>query len=124
MKFKGYRRPDGRVGVRNEVLIIPSVFCACKTAERIGAQTGAAVLRHPVGCTQVGFDFELTARTLIAMGRHPNVAGVLVVGLGCERFRPSELYEGIKASGKPVEIVVIQEEGDTEKPVETDTGGL
>ena len=121
MKFKGYRRPDGRVGVRNEVLIIPSVFCACKTAERIGAQTGAVVLRHPVGCTQVGFDFELTARTLIAMGRHPNVAGVLVVGLGCERFRPSELYEGIKASGKPVEIVVIQEEGDTEKTVEKGT---
>ena len=112
--FMGYRRPDGRVGVRNYVAVIPSVFCAAKTAERIAEQVeGAIVLRHPVGCTQIGYDFELTARTLIAMGCHPNIAAVLVVGLGCERFRPTELYEGIKKSGKPVSMLVIQEEGGT-----------
>ena len=103
MTFMGWRRPDGRVGVRNHIAVIPSVFCAAKTAERIAAQVeGAICLRHPVGCTQVGFDFEMTARTLIAMGTHPNIAAVLVVGLGCERFKPTELYEGIKKSGKPV----------------------
>jgi altronate dehydratase large subunit len=99
--------------------VIPSVFCAAKTAERIASQVeGAVFLRHPVGCTQVGFDFELTARTLIAMGRHPNIAAALVVGLGCERFKPAELYEGIKQSGKPTEMIVIQDEGGVGPTVE------
>ena len=112
MTFQGYRRADGRVGVRNYLAVIPSVFCADKTVERIAAQVpGAVALRHPVGCAQVGLDLELTARTLIAMGRHPNVGAVLVVGLGCERFPPRELYEAVKASGKPAELLVIQEEG-------------
>ena len=119
MKFSGWRRPDGRVGVRNYVAVIPSVFCAAKTAERIAARVeGAVCLRHPVGCTQVGLDFELTARTLVAMGTHPNLAAVLVVGLGCERFRPEELFEGIKKSGKPVDMLVIQDEGGTGPAIE------
>jgi altronate dehydratase large subunit len=108
----GYRRADGRVGTRNYVAVIPSVFCAARTAQRIAAQVpGTICLRHPVGCTQVGLDFEITARTLIAMGCHPNIAAVLVVGLGCERFKPQELYEGIKKSGKPVEMLVMQDNG-------------
>lgn len=119
MKFMGWRRPCGRVGTRNYVAVIPSVFCAAKTAERIAKQVeGAICLRHPVGCTQVGFDFEMTARTLIAMGSHPNLAAVLVVGLGCERFKPQELYEGIKKTGKPVEMLVIQDEGGTGPAIE------
>jgi altronate dehydratase large subunit len=119
MKFMGYRRPDGKVGTRNYVAIIPSVFCANKTVESIAKQVkGAIAIKHPVGCGQIGYDFELTARTLIAMGNHPNVAAVLVVGLGCERFKPTELYEGIKKSGKPVEMLVIQEEGGTSSTIE------
>ncbi|MCL2093399.1 MAG: UxaA family hydrolase [Treponema sp.] len=119
MKFLGWKREDGRVATRNYVAVIPSVFCANKTADRIAAQVeGAVCLRHPVGCTQVGFDFELSARTLIAMGRHPNLAAVLVLGLGCERFKPLELYEGIKESGKPVEMLVIQDEGGTGPTIE------
>lgn len=115
----GYRRPNGKVGIRNFVAVIPSVFCAAKTAEKIAAQVpGCIALRHPVGCGQVGWDFELTARTLIAMGTHPNVAAVLVVGLGCERFRPEELYEGIKKSGKPVSMLVIQDDGGTSGTIE------
>lgn len=116
--FMGYRRENGTVGVRNYVAVIPSVFCADRTAELIAEGTeGVIALTHPVGCTQVGFDFELTARTLIAMGCHPNIAAVLVVGLGCERFRPKELYEGIKKSKKPVKMMVIQEEGDTRQTI-------
>ncbi len=96
MKFMGYKRPGGLTGVRNHVVLIPSVFCAVRTCERIAEQVeGVVALRHPVGCGQVGFDLELTARTLIAMGNHPNVAATIVVGLGCERFKPTELYEGI-----------------------------
>jgi altronate dehydratase large subunit len=119
MKFMGYKRPNGTVGIRNHVAIIPSVFCANSTAEAIAKQVeGAIALRHPVGCTQIGLDFEITARTLIAMGNHPNIAAVVVVGLGCERFKPEELYNGIKASGKPVVKFVIQEEGGTSKTIE------
>jgi altronate dehydratase large subunit len=119
MKFMGYKRSDGKTGVRNHVAVIPSVFCANRTAERIASQVeGVVSLRHPVGCGQVGYDFELTARTLIAMGTHPNVAAVIVLGLGCERFKPDELFEGIKKSARPVAKFVIQEEGGTAATIE------
>ena len=118
MKFMGYRRPDGRVGVRNYLAIIPSVFCANRTVERIAAAVpGAVALRHPVGCAQVGLDLELTARTLKAMACHPNVGAVLVIGLGCERFPSGELYEAVLANGKPAAHLIIQEEGGTTNTV-------
>ena len=73
---------------------------------------------HCVGCAQVGLDLELTARTLKAMGCHPNAGAVIVIGLGCERFNPQELYDAVKATGKPVAKFVIQEEGGVTKTVE------
>lgn len=117
--FMGYQRADGGVGVRNHLAIIPSVFCANTTAERIAAQVpGAVAMPHAVGCAQVGLDLELTARTLKAMGCHPNVGAVIVVGLGCERFNPQELYDAVKATGRLVEMYVIQEEGGTTKTIQ------
>jgi len=114
MKFKGYRREDGRVGVRNYIAVIPSVFCANKVAEKIAQNIeGAICLKHGVGCSQVGEDLEQTARTFINLAKHPNIGGVLIVGLGCERFTPFEFYNEVKKSRKPVEKVIIQEEGDT-----------
>jgi altronate dehydratase large subunit len=99
--------------------VIPSVFCANRVAKLIADQVeGAVHLGHPVGCSQVGEDLEITARTLAAMGNHPNLAAVLVVGLGCERFTPGEFVGKLAPSGKPVEKVVIQEEGDSLKTVE------
>jgi altronate dehydratase large subunit len=119
MEFYGYIRPDGQVGVRNYIGIIPSVFCANRVAQQIAAQVENTVaLSHPLGCSQVGEDLEQTARTLIAMGNHPNLVAVLVVGLGCERFTPDEFVKGIYKSKKPVEKVVIQKEGDTIKAIE------
>ena len=113
-QFMGFKRPDGRVGVRNYTVVIPSVFCANKTVEKIAAAVpGTIALKHPVGCAQVGLDLELTARTLKAMGTHPNVGAVLVVGLGCERFPSAELYEAVLKSGKPAGHLIIQEEGGT-----------
>ncbi|WP_261131625.1 UxaA family hydrolase [Bacillus sp. Marseille-Q3570] len=112
--FMGYSRKDGQVGVRNQIAIIPSVFCSAKVAERIAYQVpGSVYFRHPVGCSQVGEDLEVTAKTLIAIGKNPNFAGVVVVGLGCERFSPYELAEGIAPSQKMLETVVIQKEGDS-----------
>ncbi|MGG1596752.1 MULTISPECIES: UxaA family hydrolase [Paenibacillus] len=113
-KFMGYWRKDGTVGVRNLIAIIPSVFCSAKVAERIAYQVpGSVYFRHPVGCSQVGEDLEITARTLIQIGRNPNFSGVVVVGLGCERFSPYELAEGIAPAQKMLETVVIQKEGDS-----------
>ncbi|RGY98372.1 UxaA family hydrolase [Clostridium sp. AM58-1XD] len=119
MHFMGYRRPDGQVGVRNYIGVIPSVFCANKVAELIASQVeGAVCLRHPVGCSQIGEDLEITARTLIGMGCNPNLGAVLIVGLGCERFTAKEFLDGVRKTGKPAEMVLIQEEGDTLKAVE------
>ncbi|MDR2800169.1 MAG: UxaA family hydrolase [Desulfovibrio sp.] len=120
--FWGFEREDGSYGVRNHVAVIPSVFCAAKVAERIaGNVPGCIVFRHPVGCSQVGNDLEITARTLIGIGRNPNMAAVLVVGLGCERFKPAEFVEGIASSGKRLDVVVIQEAGDSLRAVEKGT---
>jgi len=119
VKFWGYPRPDGRVGVRNLVAVIPSVYCATGVARRIAAQVeGAVALHHEVGCSQVGLDLEITARTLKNLGKHPNVGAVLVVGLGCERLKATELAEGIAPSGKPVEMITIQESGGSLKALE------
>ena len=119
MTFRGYRRPDGQVGVRNYIGVIPTVFCANRVATLIANQVdGAIALNHPVGCSQVGEDLEITAKTLIAMGKHPNFAAILIVGLGCERFTPNEFYNSLKSAKKPVEAIVIQQEGDSLKTIE------
>ena len=117
--FLGYRRSNGPVGVRNHLAVIANVFCANKTAEKIADQLpGAVLLRHNLGCGQIGYDLELSARTLKAMGSHPNLGGVLLIGLGCERLRPEEVFEAIQATGKPCAMFIIQEEGGVEKTVE------
>ena len=117
--FQGYRRSHGLPGLRNAVAVIPSVFCANTVARRIAEHVaGAIAFCHPVGCSQVGLDLELTALGLKGLGRHPNFYGVVVVGLGCERLRARELEESIASAGKPVEMLVIQEEGDTLRAIE------
>jgi altronate dehydratase large subunit len=121
-KFLGFKRENGSVGVRNLIAIIPSVFCSAKVAQRIAESVpGTVHFSHPVGCSQVGEDLEITAKTLIGIGRNPNFAGVVVVGLGCERFTPRELFEGIAPTGKMVEMVVIQDEGDSIKAIDIGT---
>jgi altronate dehydratase large subunit len=120
--FMGFARENGAYGVRNHIAIIPSVFCSAKVAERIAQNVpGALAFRHPVGCSQVGEDLEITAKTLIGIGNNPNYAGVVVVGLGCERFTPREMAEGIAPSGKRLETVIIQKAGDTLKAIEIGT---
>ncbi|MDR0239844.1 MAG: UxaA family hydrolase [Deltaproteobacteria bacterium] len=117
--FMGFLRENGTYGVRNHIAIIPSVFCSAKVAERIAQNVpNALCFRHPVGCSQVGEDLEVTAKTLIGIGKNPNYAGVVVVGLGCERFSPHELAEGIAPTGKMLETVVIQDVGDSFKAIE------
>ena len=112
--LNGYRRADGRWGIRNHLLVIPTSVCAGETASRIAAQVpGAVAIPHQHGCCQVGEDYKQTVRTLVGFGTNPNVGAVLVVGLGCEGIQPQVVAEEIAASGKPVEMLVIQECGGT-----------
>ena len=85
--FLGYPRIDGRVGVRNHVLVVPTVICAAVVAERIAAAIApiGAALPHLAGCGQLGPDLNVTHDTLAAYTRHPNVGAVIVVALGCEQ---------------------------------------
>ncbi len=113
-KFLGYRRPDGKVGVRNHVLILPTITCATQTAQRITEIVqGTVTFIHQHGCAQVGNDYEQTFRTYAGLGKNPNVYGVIVLGLGCETHQARSIADAIKVSGKPVVTVSIQEEGGT-----------
>jgi altronate dehydratase large subunit len=118
MNFQGYRRPSGKAGVRNHVLVIPSVVCSQGAAEAITRNLkGAVYLPNVFGCAQVGADREQTKRTLVGFGTNPNVFAVLVVGNGCENLPAKEISEAIIPSGKRVEFVEIQDVGGTKKTV-------
>ena len=113
--FQGFRRPDGRVGTRNHVLVVPTVICSSVVAERIAAAAlplGTA-LPHLAGCGQLGPDMTVTHETRAAYCGHPNVGAVVVVALGCEQVVAQMLAEAARRHGKPVEIVAIQAEGGT-----------
>ena len=108
--FQGYRRANGTVGVRNHVLVLPSVMCANHVVELIGRKVPEVVtVQHPTGCAQVGADFEQTKRTMAGFASNPNVAAVLVVGLGCETNESKALATEIAARGQRVEVIGIQE---------------
>jgi altronate hydrolase len=82
--IRAYRRKDGRVGIRNEIWVVPTVGCVNNLCERLARAADGIALTHPYGCSQLGDDHEMTANLLAALCRHPNAGGVLVVGLGCE----------------------------------------
>jgi len=91
--FNGYRRKDGKVGVRNELWIVPTVGCVNSIAKALereaqkfvgGSIEAVAAFTHPYGCSQMGGDQENTRKILADMIHHPNAGGVLVLGLGCE----------------------------------------
>lgn len=110
MKLYGYRRPNGQVGIRNHVLVIPASVCASEVASRIANSVeGAIAIPNQHGCCQIGEDLELTTKVLINLGKNPNVASVLVVGLGCEGVPTKHVAEEIAKTGKRVEYLIIQE---------------
>lgn len=124
--FKGFRRADGQVGIRNQVWIIPTVGCVNGVADAIAARlreekSGAmgsvdAIVSFPhnYGCSQLGDDHENTRRILADMVHHPNAGGVLVVSLGCENNQLGPFMElvGKVDSGRVMTIKVQEVEGD------------
>ncbi|MBC8443271.1 UxaA family hydrolase [PVC group bacterium] len=114
----GYPRPDGRVGFRNYLLVLPSCVCSAHAAALVGQNVPEAVtIAHSHGCSQIPSDADFTAEQLIGCATNPNVAAVIVVGLGCEQVPSERLADGIAAAGVPVKRVVIQDEGGTKKAV-------
>ena len=82
--FMGYLRENGDVGIRNEIWIVNTVGCVNKIAQKLSSLTGARYFPHPFGCSQLGDDQSITQKILAGMVHHPNAAGVLILGLGCE----------------------------------------
>ena len=118
----GYVRPDGKVGARNYVGVIPSVTCAKDVAQAICRQVmGTVSFLHHQGCCQMPPDLERVTDTLISLGKSPNLASVLVVSLGCEGTDHERMVKEIAATGKHVEIIHIQELGGVSKAIQAGT---
>jgi altronate dehydratase large subunit len=115
MKFRGYRRPDGTAGIRNHVLILPTVGCASETCRIIaGLVNGAVSFVNQNGCGEVEGNRKLTQTVLAGLAANPNVYGTILVGLGCEPNSVEAMTDIIRAkSNKPLHKLVIQEEGGT-----------
>ena len=119
MKFLGYRRGNGTVGTRNHVLIFPTIVCASAVAQMIGNKVpGTVYAIHGCGCGHIGEDKEQVMRTMVGFTGHPNVAGVLLVGNGCELITPEVIAEELEKVGQRFETVSVQEAGGTSKCVE------
>jgi (2R)-sulfolactate sulfo-lyase subunit beta len=116
MKFEdfqltGYRRENGKVGIRNRVLILPVDDISNAAAEGVASLIrGTMALPHPYGRLQFGEDLDLTFRTLIGAGRNPNIAAVVVIGI--EPKWTDYIVEGIAETGKPVAGFSIERLGD------------
>lgn len=117
--ISGFVRPDGKVGIRNKVLILSTVGCANNTVKRIAAQVeGAVALPNVKGCGQIGKGIDIMRRCLANVTQNPNVYGTIIVGLGCETTKPHELAEHVRSlSDKPVEVFTIQELGGTPRAI-------
>jgi altronate dehydratase large subunit len=115
MNFLGYPRPDGSAGIRNHVLVIPSGLLAHKICGFVAGST--TMLTSDSGSGRTGRDRETIARTLIGLGRNPNVASVIVlstsVGAGYPELKPARIAEEIAQSGKRVEFIDVAAEGGT-----------
>ena len=111
--FRGYRRENGRTGVRNHVIILPVDDLSNAASEAVANNIkGAMAIPHPYGRLQFGADLELHFRTLIGTGSNPNVAAVVVIGI--EEGWTQRVVEGIAETGKPVTGYGIELHGDHE----------
>ena len=133
--FSGFRRPDGRAGIRNEIWIIPTVGCVNDIARKLAAEyvpvnhipgdhdsassgsgsgiDGVYAFEHPYGCSQTGADHAQTRKLLAALARHPNAGGVLIVSLGCENCTHEQFTEELgDYDPERVKFLICQQEED------------
>jgi len=115
MSFWGYRRPDGKVGIRNHILILPTCACSSETCRIVAEQVqGAVSIINQNGCAQVEGDLEITKQVTAGLAANPNVYGTVLIGLGCENAQPNDMEALIRSkTNKPLKKLVIQEVGGT-----------
>lgn len=120
MKFWGYRRAEGRPGIRNHVLILPGCACGSESSRIVASQVrGAVNIVFNTGCSDVADNTAMSQKILTGFACNPNVYGVVIIGLGCETVNHRMLREKIqKMTSKPVVSFGIQEEGGTLKTIE------
>jgi altronate hydrolase len=123
LTFGGFVRDNGDIGIRNEIWIIPTVGCVNKTAEILArtmeaklddsAIDGVYAFPHPYGCSQLGDDHVRTQKILAGLVKHPNAAGVLVLGLGCENNTMEDFRKVLgDVDSQQVRFLVAQEQDD------------
>lgn len=125
--FMGYLRPDGQAGIRNEIWVLPTVGCTNQTAVAIVERSrewirnqpwaeqidGVYAFTHPFGCSQLGADHHNTQKILTALAKHPNAAGVLFVGLGCENNQVEQVKKCLgNYDAERIKFLVAQEVDD------------
>ncbi len=114
-QFMGYTRTDKSIGIRNHLLVLAPIDCSFEPAKKIAAQVeGAVAITQYHGC---GSD-SVVVHNLVGTALNPNVAAVLILGLGCETLTVDTIADSVRPSGKPVETLVIQQEGGTLKTQE------
>jgi altronate dehydratase large subunit len=120
MNFLGYKRSDGKVGIRNKIFILPASVCASDTTRIIASQlSGAVTFNNQNGCSQVAGDQQLTMDVMAGMAANPNVYGIIVVSLGCENCQMDLVVNAIRErTNKPMETFIIQENRGTIATVE------
>lgn len=120
MEFWGYRRAEGRAGIRNHVLILPTCVCGSESARIVASQVkGAVNIVFNTGCSDVQANTEMSQKVLTGFACNPNVYGVVIIGLGCETVGHKELREKLQGmTSKPVVSFGIQEEGGTLRTIE------
>lgn len=117
--FMGYPRSDGSAGTRNYVGVISCVVCANDVVSKLGEIDGVAGFTHQQGCSQTMPDVQSIANILVDLAKNPNLGAVLYVSLGCESVPSNDvLSRAAAATGKPVELIVIQKEGGLTKALE------
>lgn len=120
LKFWGYRRTEGRPGIRNHVLILPTCACGSESSRIVASQVAGAVnIIFNTGCSDVAANTAMSQKVLTGFACNPNVYGVVIIGLGCETVGHRQLREKIEGmTDKPVVSFGIQEEGGTVKTIE------
>jgi altronate dehydratase large subunit len=123
--FTGYRRDNGRVGVRNHVAVIPTSVAASGVATRLAADVDRArATPHQMGTSQPDAARDRTERVLVGVGRNPNVGAALVVELGTEEIAADTVADAVAANGTPVETLSVREAGGTAGALEAGGAAL
>lgn len=119
-QFWGYRRKEGRPGIRNHILILPTCACGSESSRIVASQVrGAVNIVFNTGCSDVEANTEMSQKVLTGFACNPNVYRVVIIGLGCETVPHMKLKEKVQAmTSKPVVSFGIQEEGGTLKTIE------